>query len=61
MIKSTTISNFSQAIFHSTRCKNREGTEDEVAYEFFKAGIPKYSIVLGFCFSEVRKYTYLSN
>ncbi|WP_425354786.1 element excision factor XisI family protein, partial [Limnoraphis robusta] len=38
-----------------------EGTEDEVAYEFFKAGIPKYSIVLGFCFSEVRKYTDLSN
>ena|SRR5215813_8406762 len=35
----------------------RDGTEDGIAKELVKAGIPKDSIVLGFRPAEVRKYT----
>jgi len=35
----------------------QDGTEDGIAYELEKAGIPKSSIVLGFHEPEVRQYT----
>ena len=35
----------------------RDGTEDGIAYELEKAGIPKKQMVLGFHDPDVRKYT----
>jgi len=35
----------------------RDGTEDGIANELVKAGIPKHDIVLGFRAPEVRRYT----